>query len=289
MNEPKYKWNDKLCHYHELNLNPSAIYLLKQYPQLINPYYLSSNPHAIDLIEQYLPKIYLDHLSMNPCAIKILEKNPELIKWRYITKNPRAIHLIINNMDKIDRYLDLAINENALDFLNFDMVSWFELSQNPKIEHEYDGLTYRLKYKNKVKIIKTSNIIMHISQCPNAIHIIEKYIDQINWCYLSSNPNAIYIIEKNINKINWYNLCNNPNAIHIIENNLDKLNHLSLVHLSANPNALHLICEYDYELMKENYKTMNKELLEYVMNPLRINQISITYDVPFIELVEMYG
>ena len=289
MNEPKYKWNNKLLYYHELNVNPSAIYLLKQYPQLIKPYYLSSNPYAIDLIREHINDIYLDHLSENPCAIKILENNPELIRWRYIAKNPNALHLIINNMDKI-MHIDLASNENALDFINYNHISWFQLSKNPKIEHEYDGLTYRLKYKNKVvQTIRTINIEQHISAIPNAIHILEKNVVNINWYNLSSNPKAIHLIEKNLDKINWYNLCINPNAIHILEKNMNKLNDLSLIHLSANPNALHLICQYDYELMKENYKKMNQEIVEYVMNPDRLNQISITYDVPFIELVEIYG
>ena len=33
---------------------------------------------------------------------------------------------------------------------------------------------------------------------------------------MSCNPNAIHILEKNLNKVDWYNLACNPNAIDLI-------------------------------------------------------------------------
>ncbi len=292
MNQPKYIWNKNLIHYCLLNENPSAIYLLEQFPQLIKPYYLSVNPHAIYLIKQYIDNIYLDDLSANPCAVRLLEKNPKLIRWKYLSKNPNAIHIIKQNMDKIS-YIDLGFNPNALDFVDVNRLSFFQLLKHPMIQHEYIDGQYTLLYKNtilKQYQVNQSHYIF-ISEIPNAIHIIEQNVikQYINWNMLSCNPNAIHILEKNLDKINWYNLCSNPNAISIIEKNLDKLTHLCWANLSKNPNALHLLCKYDYELMKENYKQMNQELIEYVMNPKHLHQISITYDIPFIELVEMYG
>lgn len=294
MNQPKYIWNQNLSQFHLLNENPSAIYLLEQFPQLIKPYYLSVNPHAIDLIQKHIHGIYLDDLSTNPCAVKLLEKRPEMIRWKYLSQNPNAIHLIKKNMDKIS-YIDLGLNPNVLDFVNFDKLSWFHLIKNPHIQHQYHNGEYNLIYKDK--IIKQYYVnqahYLFVCEYPNAIHIIEhnliNNIKNINWHLLSCNPAAIHILEKNIDKINWFNLCANPNAISIIEKNLDKLDQLCWNHLSKNPNALHLICKYDYELMKENYKQMNQELIEYVMNPNRLLQISMRYDIPFIELVEMYG
>jgi len=58
---------------------------------------------------------------------------------------------------------------------------------------------------------------------PNAIDIIEKNLDKINWWWLSENPNAIHILEKNLDKIVWTKLSQNPNAIHILEKNIDKI------------------------------------------------------------------
>ena len=40
---------------------------------------------------------------------------------------------------------------------------------------------------------------------------------------LSKNPNAVELLERNIDKINWYNLSDNPNAIHLLERNMDKI------------------------------------------------------------------
>jgi hypothetical protein len=57
--------------------------------------------------------------------------------------------------------------------------------------------------------------------------------------YLSYNPNAIHILEKNKNKINWKSLSINPNAIHMLEKNLDKIN---WDYLSLNPNAYYISC-----------------------------------------------
>ena len=56
----------------------------------------------------------------------------------------------------------------------------------------------------------------------NAIPILEKNLDKINWISLSGNPNAIHILEKNLDKINWSTLATNPNAIPILEKNTDK-------------------------------------------------------------------
>ena len=62
-----------------------------------------------------------------------------------------------------------------------------------------------------------------ISKNPNAIHLLEKYPDKINWMYLSANPNAIHILKANINKIDSILLLNNPNIFEIdtIQMNLE--------------------------------------------------------------------
>jgi hypothetical protein len=39
---------------------------------------------------------------------------------------------------------------------------------------------------------------------PNAIRILEKNQDRIDWDKLSENPNAIYLLEKNQDRINWF-------------------------------------------------------------------------------------
>jgi hypothetical protein len=85
-----------------------------------------------------------------------------------------------------------------------------------------------------------------LSRNPNAIHILEKHLDEVNWSNLSDNPNAIHILEKknNLDKVNWNNLSSNPNAIPILEQNLTKVNWFVLF---ENPN----IFTYDYKAMKD--------------------------------------
>ena len=56
---------------------------------------------------------------------------------------------------------------------------------------------------------------------------------ELEQCYLSRNLNAIPILEKNLDKVDWFWLSRNPNAIHILEQNLDKVDWLEL---SKNPN-----------------------------------------------------
>ncbi len=55
------------------------------------------------------------------------------------------------------------------------------------------------------------------------------------WWVLSANPNAIPLLEKNMNKINWNSLSNNENAVHLLENNYTKI---CWAMLSQNPNAI---------------------------------------------------
>ena len=69
-----------------------------------------------------------------------------------------------------------------------------------------------------------------LSENKNAIHLLEKNLDKINWRFLSKNENAIHLLEKNLDKINWCYLSLNESesAIHLIEQNLDKVDWKSL-------------------------------------------------------------
>ena len=46
-----------------------------------------------------------------------------------------------------------------------------------------------------------------LSSNPNAISILEKNPDKINWSVLSRNRNALELLKKNPDKIDWHNLC----------------------------------------------------------------------------------
>jgi hypothetical protein len=79
------------------------------------------------------------------------------------------------------------------------------------------------------------------------------------WKQLSLNENAIDILERNLEKIDWYNLSINENSISIFENHKDKINWLNLS-----------IFELDYEKMKENNQGMYEDLIKEVMKPSRV-------------------
>jgi hypothetical protein len=78
--------------------------------------------------------------------------------------------------------------------------------------------------------------------------------------FVIRNPNAIDLIEKNIDKINWTRLSYNPNAIHILEKNKDKID---WGYLSKNPS----IFELDYDFLKERCHVYMEELIQKTMHP----------------------
>jgi hypothetical protein len=103
---------------------------------------------------------------------------------------------------------------------------------------------------------------------------------------LSRNPNAIHILEKNTDKIDWFNLSRNPSAIHILEKNKDKI---VWSELSTNPEIFTFI--YDYEKMKSNMEKngLADELSMRVLDPDRLERISKTYKIDYRSLIKIYS
>jgi hypothetical protein len=82
---------------------------------------------------------------------------------------------------------------------------------------------------------------------PNAIHILKKYPDKINWDGLSNNPDLSYAIplleivsQHDPDKIDLPNLVMNPNAIHLLKTKLDKLKWTEWALLSENPSIFEI-------------------------------------------------
>ncbi len=201
-----------------LSLNRSAIPLLEENPDKINWHYLSVNESAIDLLEKNYDKIdweqicknrganrifdklllskeelkkfingmrpsNWDDLSSNPSAMSILEKYPNKICWDCFSENPSAIHLLEKNPDKIDWY-DLAGNPSGMDLLekNLDKLkecSRDSLCSNPFAIKILEGIEDPESF-----VFNWSNLSFNI----NAIHILEKHKDRIDWRTFSGNP-----------------------------------------------------------------------------------------------------
>ena len=125
-----------------------------------------------------------------------------------------------------------------------------------------------------------------LSENPNAIHILEKNIDKVNWTMLSLNPNAIHILEKNIDKVDWTMLSRNSNSIHILEKNIDKVDWYML---SKNSEIFKF--EYNYKKMKYNMDIigLKDELMTRVFDPERLKLISLNYKVGIRKLIQIYS
>ena len=95
--------------------------------------------------------------------------------------------------------------------------------------------------------------------------------NKLDIAWLSSNSNAIHILEKNLDKVNYIWLCINPNAIPILEKNLDKV---IWDMLSSNPS----IFTYDYRLMYETTNIFKEELIAAVFHPKRFERYLTEYD-----------
>ena len=85
--------------------------------------------------------------------------------------------------------------------------------------------------------------------------------------------NAVSILEKNLEKINWTTLSSNINAISILEKNQDKIDWKIL---SGNPNIF--CCDYDY--YKKRMDIHREELMMKVFHPRRLcYYLELGYDL----------
>ena len=134
------------------------------------------------------------------------------------------------------------------------------------------------------KLINPGNrrvIFKLLSSNINAIQLLEKNIDNIDWRHLSSNINAIPILDANIDKIDWYALSRNVNAISILEANIDKINWNNL---SANRNAISLLEANIDKINWDNLSTNKNALhiLEKHIDKINIRNLLLIFENEFI-------
>ena len=122
-----------------------------------------------------------------------------------------------------------------------------------------------------------------LSYNPNAINLLEKNIDKIDWDYLSKNPNAIRLLEKNPNKINWRELTKNPNAIHILEKNINKIDLNNLVY---NDNCIILLEKFSKKIKDKWIKKLDNKMRYFLENP---NIFSYDYEKMKNNFLNKYG
>jgi hypothetical protein len=74
--------------------------------------------------------------------------------------------------------------------------------------------------------------------------------------------------------IDWQYLSANPAAIELLEANQDKIDYR---YLSANPEIFTDVYIYDYEVIKNNFKDLNEEIIATALNPVRISHLMAKY------------
>ena len=126
------------------------------------------------------------------------------------------------------------------------------------------------KNPNAIELLKKNSNKINwnlLSLNPNAIELLKENQDKINWDYLSFNSNAIDILKENKNKIDWEDLSTNPNAIELLKKNQNKIDWW---YFSQNPN----IFTYDYKLIKETMKNSGiaEELMSVIFHPKNMDK-----------------
>jgi prefoldin subunit 5 len=105
-----------------------------------------------------------------------------------------------------------------------------------------------------------------LSRNPNAIHLLEKNLEKIDWSELSRN-HAIHLLEKNPERIQWRELSRNPNAINLLKKNEEKIN---WEWLSRNPSIFKKSINYKYLYQRMN--VIREELMMRCMHPKRLER-----------------
>jgi hypothetical protein len=307
------KQNLNKVSWYGLSQNPNAIHILENNIDKVDWHGLSQNPNAIHILERNFPSLrsgeslnfHVNSFGRSPensfsSTLRSDEKmNLDKIDWIGLSLNPNAIHILERNLDKVDWFY-LSLNPNAVHILeqNWNKINWYNLSQNPNAIHILE------KNFNKINWDR-------LSSNPNAIHILEQNLNKINWFNLSQNPNAIHILEKKFNmfgggsdqaqkgffgmeRIKRYAVaCEGEDQISSSLRRkiaiLEKLYSIYSMYLLSNPNALHLLFEYDYEYMRITNHELCREIIEHVFHPTRIQRMASMFDMELDEYIESNG
>lgn len=207
--------------YYQLHFNPNckALDILEKYPDHIDWYWLCRNPDAIHLIRKNMDKIEYDSLSLNENAMDILLENLDKVNWRNLSANSAALPILLNNTNKID-YNMFSVNPGSIPILarpeNLNKINWFQLICNPNINSYLPFIENNLYKFSNNSWYNSLNLWDKLCQIPEAIGLIERNLERVDWEVLSLNPSAIHLLEQNQDKINYSILSRNP-AIFVLD------------------------------------------------------------------------
>lgn len=284
-----------------ISRNPNAIDFLKEHPDMIsvNDLMLNPNPAVFELIREYARRPF-DHmfrrLSMHKslAAMEFLQEpqHEHLQDWDLLSMNPFAMPLIEQNEGKVNR-LRIFANPAAEEFVKrnqwpFCSEQWVYLAFN----RSKWAMEWIEKDLDKISL---TDVFFKVWDClsanPYAVHLLERYPENIDTHNLCLNYNAIHLIEASIisdedfcdwNRVTW-----NKSAIHLLRANPDKVAWLVI---GQNENAMELWDEfkdkmapyisqhpgifkatYDYAALRDRLDDLHRELIALYYHPSRMD------------------
>ena len=117
----------------------------------------------------------------------------------------------------------------------------------------------------------------------NAIHLLAKNLEKVDWFNLSFNPNGVELIKNNLDKLrktHWGYLCQSPNALELLANNPEKIDY---VILANNPSIFVL----DSTKMRNQCRDFAESLAAYVFHPERIEKIATSHNMEFDQYMDL--
>ena len=201
----------------------------------------------------------LEHNS-SPLVVDLCIKYPEQINWVSICRNQWNERLI-EFAGNFPNYLSWKwLNANPTNAA-VEILKLFQGNLTEEIVYNTNPNAFELLEKKR-KDIPWHNSHFFFGAFPNrnTVRLYEKYFDEmkehINWEVLSKVPEAIDLLEKYPDKIDWKFFCLNPHirAIKMIKENKDKIDWQSL----SKNNSPHIV-----DFLDENLKYVNLNSLIY--------------------------
>jgi hypothetical protein len=115
----------------------------------------------------------------------------------------------------------------------------------------------------------------------NAMHLLEKNRDKINWVILSGNQNAIHLLQNAPYSIDYFWVAANLNSIEFLTQIYHSTPHLINWHLlSDNPNAVHLLQQHTDKIVWEAFSS-NPNIfdIDYTFFKNRMYDTGLLHDI----------
>ena len=256
---------------------PDTHFIIKIQEKIKNPMFkLSMNDYEMMCGDKTMTKLMTKVFDCDLKQLKQFCKYINVFKDN-INSSPESI----KKKMKLTNSINASMRRGSLHALPDDILE--------KIVNKYEALFSRVKYKLKdwVPLEKLSWVFL--SANPNAIELLKKYQDKIDWEYLSknTNPNAIDMLKTNLDEINWNFLSANPSAIELLRGNPDKIVWSNLS-VNPNPRAIELLKEnfdeIDWNRLSQNPNAI--ELLEAYQDNINWHRLSLNPHPRAVELLK---